>query len=73
MTKRLVAATLIFSGSVILLFSLQLGSTLLRMYRGRVTGFAFVIGSPSENLARILVLLLLALLAYWLSGKLVKA
>jgi hypothetical protein len=73
MTKRLVVATLVFSGSVILLFSLQVGPTLLRMYRGRVTGFAFVIGSPVENLARIVILLLLALLAYWLSGKLVKA
>ena len=70
--KRLLIATLIFFGSIILLQGMLLGSTLVRMYSSRVTGFAIVLGSPAENLVRVLVLLLLGLLAYWLSGKLVK-
>ena len=71
--RRWLIAILIFLGTVILLQGMLLGPSLVRMYRSHVTGFAIVMGSPAENVVRILVLLLLGLLAYWLSGKLVRA
>jgi threonine/homoserine/homoserine lactone efflux protein len=39
---------------------------------GRATGVGFVMGSPAENLFRILMVVVLAFLAYWISGKLVR-
>ena len=72
-TKRLLVATLIFMGSVFLLLVALLAPALVRGYRQGVTGFSIVVGSPVENLVLILVLLALALFAYWLSGKLVRA
>jgi hypothetical protein len=65
MTKRLLMATLIFFGSTILLQGMLLGWSLLRIYRSHATGFV-IVHVP------VLVLLPLGLLAYWLSGKLVR-
>jgi hypothetical protein len=64
-TKRWLIAVLIFFGSIILLQGMLLGWSLVRVYRSHATGFV-IVHVP------VLVLLLLGLLAYWLSGKLVK-
>ena len=52
------------------------GLMLYRAYRSvseeHATGFAFVLGSPAENVFRVLVLILLAVGAYWASGRLVS-
>jgi len=49
---------------------------LQRIYRhmstGKATGIGFVVGSPTENLFRVVVLAVLAALAYWLSGSLLR-
>jgi hypothetical protein len=70
--KRLLVATLIFLGSVFLLLVVLLGPALVQMFRGGIFGFGITVGSRAENLVRILVLLLLGLFAYWISGKLVR-
>ena len=70
--KRLTVGSVIF---LVLLAIVQLPS-LLAAYRSispeRATGVAFVLGSPTEILFRVLVLVILIALAYWLSGKLVR-
>jgi hypothetical protein len=71
--KRLLVATLIFLGSVFLFLGALLAPALVREYRRGFAGFSIVLGSPAENLVRILVLLVLGLLAYGLSGKFAKA
>jgi hypothetical protein len=64
MMKRSLIAVVIFVGLVIVLLAVQLVPVLARMYRGRATGFALVLGSPAENVVRIVVLLLLGIVAF---------
>jgi hypothetical protein len=72
MLKRLIVASVIFLVEIAVLML----PILIGIYRGitreRATGIAFVLGSATENVFRIVVLLILAILAYWLSGRLVK-
>jgi hypothetical protein len=72
MVKRLLVSVPIF----FVLLLLLLLPTIYRAYRvfsrEHVTGFGFVSGSPAENAFRILVLVLIALVAYWISGKLLR-
>jgi hypothetical protein len=41
--------------------------------KGNATGIGFAVGSPAENALRLLVVLALALLAFWLSGRVIRA
>ena len=70
--KRLAVAGVIFLVEIAVLML----PVLISIYRGitheRATGIAFVWGSATENVFRIVVLLILAMFAYWLSGRLVK-
>ena len=69
--RRLAVATLMFLGMV----GAVLLPTLVALYReisqGKASGI--IVGSPAENSFRMVVLLFLAVLAFWLSGKLVRA
>jgi len=72
--KRLLIAAGIFLGSILLL-SLP---GLFQIYRALAGpditfGVYFTLGPPAAILRGILALVLLAMLSYWLSGKLVKA
>ena len=68
--RRLLVAALIF---FIFMFVLVVGSALpgiVRMWQGRATGIGIVPGaSPAENHVRIIVLLLVAVFAYWTAGR----
>ena len=70
MAERLIVACVIF---FVLLVVLHL-PVLIRIYRhmskGSGTGIGLVMGSPLENVFRLVIVLILATLAYWLSGKL---
>jgi len=72
MLKRLIVASGIFLVGIAVLML----PTLIGIYRGitreRAIGIAFVVGSTTENVVRIVVLLILGIFAYWLSGRLVK-
>ena len=72
MLKRLLVAFPIFFGLLILL----LVPVFIRIYRAitteGMTGIGFSRGSLAENFFRLLVLLLLAIAAYWISGKLLR-
>jgi len=43
-----------------------------RMNRGKATGIGFVVGSRAENIFRLVVVIVLTIFAYWLSGKFVE-
>jgi hypothetical protein len=72
MLKRLVVASGIF---LIALAAFML-PILIGIYRGiargEATGIAVVLGSFTENVVRIAMLMVLAIFAYWLSGKLIR-
>ena len=68
MVKRLLVSIPVFFGLLLLL----LVPTNYRLLSGRATGVSFVVGFfPAGNAVRILLLVLIALVAYWISGKLV--
>lgn len=71
--KRLAIGFLLF----VVLILLWHAPALIIIYRsvsnGRASGIGFVAGSPVENIVRILILLFLGVIAYWISGKLIKA
>lgn len=72
MVKRLLVGLVIFFISL----GLLLLPSLLSVYQGMsqgATGFAFVVGSAGENIFRIGVLVVSAILAYWLSGRLIRS
>lgn len=72
MVKRVTVAVGIF---FVLLGVLML-PTIIAVYRSltrdEATGVGFVMGSPGENVFRVVVLLVLASIAFWLSGKLIR-
>jgi hypothetical protein len=72
MKRFLVAAVILLSS-----LGLWLLPTLIRLYRAveraEASGIGFVVGSVGENVLRLIVLLLLAALAWWISGKLLAA
>jgi len=72
MPKRLLVATGIF---LVILSLLALGPLLAicrDISRGGASGFGVVVGTPIENAFRFLMIVVLALLAYWLSSKLIR-
>jgi hypothetical protein len=69
--RRLLVALAIFFVSLGLLML----PSLIGIYRGiseGATGVAFLVGSAGENIFRIGVLLVSAVFAYWLPGKLIR-
>ena len=72
MLKRLLVAAAVFF-ALVLVWHMP---TIIIMYRTfsreRVFGFAFVLGSPLENVVRVVILLLSAMIAFWISGRLIK-
>jgi hypothetical protein len=71
--KRLLLAALIFLGTIGILLVPALVAAYRAIAKGGGTGIAFVVGSVAENVFRVVILLLLALLAWWISGKLITA
>jgi hypothetical protein len=71
--ERLFIAIAIFSGLTVVLLAGLLLSAFVRICRGRASGFGLAGGSLTENCLRVRFLALLALVAYWFAGKLVKA
>ena len=72
MLRRALLTCLIFFVLLFLLMLPVLIRIYVRMSRGGATGIGFVRGSLTENLFRVVVLLILAMLAYWLSGKFLR-
>jgi len=69
MLKRVLVAALLF----ILLVLIWHLPVLLRIFRSKgAIGIGFVRGSLIENVFRIFILLLIGMLSFWLSGKLVN-
>ena len=71
--KRLLVAALIFLGSIGVLLVPALVAVYRAIAKGGASGIGFVVGAMAENIFRLVVLLLLALLAWWIAGKLVTA
>jgi len=72
MAKRLIVTCVIFFVLVVMVHVPILIRILWHMSRGTATGIGFVVGSLTENVFRVVVLSILAALAYWLSGKLLR-
>ena len=72
MLKRLAVAFGIFVVSLAVLMLPTVMAAYRNVTRGNATGLGFATGSASENVFRVLILLLLAFVAFWLSGKLVR-
>jgi hypothetical protein len=64
------ALVLFASSAAALVIGLAL-SSFRRVAGGKATGFGVVLGSPAENLWRLLIAILLAVVSYWLAGKLI--
>jgi hypothetical protein len=73
MLRRLVVAGAILLVSLALLMLPMLIAVYRGITRDGASGIGFVVGSLTENIVRIAVLLVLAIFSYWLSGKLLKA
>lgn len=69
--KRLLVGFLIFLGLLFVLLVPTIVKAGRTMSREQIVGFGFVLGSPAENIVRVLILVLFGVLAYWVSGKLV--
>jgi hypothetical protein len=70
--KRYAVAVALFGIFVAALVAASLYHAYRAVLNGHATGVGFVRGSAAENTFRLIILLLLAGLAYWLSGKLVS-
>ena len=74
--KMTVQRFLIAAAIFLVLLGLVLLPTLLQLCRalsrGGASGVGIVVGSPAENVFRAVVLVLLLIAAYWVSGKLVR-
>lgn len=69
--KRFLLCAALFVVSAAVLFGISLFRAFRRISEGHATGTGFVLGSPAENLVRLTILVLLAVLSYWISGKFV--
>lgn len=70
--KRLIVTSAIFFLLITALVVPDLIRIRRRMSRDTATGVGFVVGSRTENLFRIAVLCVVAIVAYWLSGRLLE-
>lgn len=68
MVQRLLLALPIFFGLSILLFLLRLIQIRRAIKSRRATGFGFALGSSGEIFLQLVVLLLLAIVAFWASS-----
>lgn len=72
MIKRVAVAVGIFFVLVGVLMLPTIISVYRNLTRDEASGVGFVMGSPAENVFRAVVLLVLASIAFWLSGKLIR-
>jgi hypothetical protein len=68
--QRLLVSIALFSVSAAVFVAISLVLAFRRVSEREATGIGFVLGSRAENLVRLVIMVLLAIFAYWMSGKL---
>jgi hypothetical protein len=71
--KRTAIAVALFVFFIAVLTGIPFLLPLRRISEARATGIGLVLGSPVENFVRLAILLLLGILTFWFSGKLVRS